>query len=203
MGVGEWYIDDGTVVVAALLVFLYVGYRRGVQRELPTLFGLGAGWLLASLVGPGLAERMNRLYRSARFLVEDSLSREDPAAVWERIRALPDIVRTDTDAKVLALAVFVGWVGLVYIVTQFRCRGPANRTGQVLGALGGATNGLLFSRGVMLLTRGTAMRWTLPAAGLVEAAFPEGSGASVMVVLVVALLIAFGVYSAAGAHRLD
>ena len=47
------------------------------------------------------------------------------------------------------------------------------------------------------------MRWTLPAAGLVEAAFPEGSGASGIVVLVVALLIAFGVYSAAGAHRLD
>ncbi len=203
VGLGGWYIDEATVVGGALLVFVVVGYRRGVARELPTLFGLGAGWLLASLVGPGLTERLNRLYRAARFVVEDALGREDSTAIWERVRALPDIIRTDTDAEILALGVFVGWVGLMYIVTQYRCRGPANRTGRVLGALAGGVNGLLFSRGVVHLAGGQALRWARPAAGWVEAALPEGQGAAVMVVLVIALLIAFGVYSAAGAHRMD
>ena len=61
MKAGVWVVDETIVVIVALLVFLYVGYRRGVQRELPTLFGLGAGWCLASIVGPGLAARLNRI----------------------------------------------------------------------------------------------------------------------------------------------
>ena len=200
MTAGVWTIDETTVVVVALLAFLYLGYRRGVQRELPTLFGLGAGWLLARIVGPGLAERLNRLYKGVRFLIEDLVAREDSVSIWQRVRALPDPIGTETDVDILALAAFVGVVGLVYILTQYRCRGPANATGRVLGGLGGAANGLLFSRGVVLLAGRPTIRLSLPATPLGAVVLSEGNGASIMVVLVVGLLIAFGVYSASGAH---
>ncbi|NLD42080.1 MAG: hypothetical protein GX657_01155 [Chloroflexi bacterium] len=204
MKAGVWVVDETIVVIVALLVFLYVGYRRGVQRELPTLFGLGAGWFLASIVGPGLAERLNRIYKGVRFLAEDLVGREDSAAVWQRIRALPDPIRVDTDVEILALAVFVGVVGLVYILTQYRCRGAANTTGRVLGGLGGALNGLLFSRGVVLLAGRPTVRLSLPATPLGDVSLAEGNRLSITVVLILGLLIAFGVYSASsGAHRPD
>ncbi len=200
MRAGAWVIDETIVLVVALLVFLYLGTRRGVQRELPTLFGLAAGWLLASSVGPGLAERLNRLTKSVRFLVLDIVGRDSPAVIWERVRALPDPIQTDTDLDILALAVFVGCVALVYIVTQYRCRGARNATGRVLGGLGGAVNGLLFSRGVELLAARPTFRLDLPATPLGEAAATQGNGPSIMIVLIVGLLIAFGVYSASSAH---
>jgi len=70
----------------------------------------------------------------------------------------------------------------------------------VLGGIGGAANGLLFSRGVVLLAGRSALPLNLPQAPLGDLALAQGNGSSVMIVVIVGLLIAFGVYSASSAH---
>jgi len=197
---GAWLANETIIMAVAMLVFLYVGYRRGIQREVPTLFGAGAGWFLARGVGPGTAAWVNRLVKSVRFLVLDIAGTEDSAVLWQKVRGFPDLIQTPTDLDILALAVFVGCVGLVYIVTQYRCRGAWNLTGHVLGGIGGAANGLLFSRGVVLLAGRSALPLNLPQAPLGDLALAQGNGSSVMIVVIVGLLIAFGVYSASSAH---
>jgi hypothetical protein len=197
MGAVTWSVDGIYLAGAALAMFVVFGFRRGVQRELLVMVAIGLSMLLASLVGAGTTERINRLYKAGRFVIEDALARDPSTQVWERIQALRDPLAGERGVQGLALSILVVGVVTTYAYTQRRYVRSDDLWSRVLGALAGGVNGLLLGWSLLQLTgRGAVlMRASMAPLGMRAVA----TDPTALLVLVVAmLLIAFGLHSASG-----
>jgi len=197
-----WPTGSTSVVLVALLAFFALGFRRGIRREMITLVVLGAGWALTNLMTTGVGERLNRLYKGARFFVENLVASEPPSAVWQRVRDLQDPFQTESDVRLLSLVVFVVLAIAVYVWTQRGYMDSTGATGKVLGGLAGVLNGMLFSGVVVQLTGEPTLQIALPTDGL-GLRSGDTDSVAVTIVVVAALAIAYGLYTASGADRTD
>lgn len=205
MRVGSGGVSWEVVLAGVALAFFALGYRRGVRRELLALVGIAAGWGLGSLMGPAVIRRLNQMYKGLRFFLAGLVGSEGDA-VWRRVEALPDPLRPEGHVQALALLVFgVVTVG-VYIWSQRRIPGEARFLGRFLGGVAGAVNGALFGTALLRLagerTASSAEVWSL-AHDAGGAALRAGSGQTLAlaIVVVMALVVAYGLYSASGAGR--
>jgi len=190
-------------VGATLLFFGFLGFRRGVNRELFSMFGIALGMWLASSLGPALVPLANRLYKLLRFALTEGLTSGDPTAAWQNAKAWPDLIRTTADVQLLALGVFVVIVLLFYLWGQGRARPPQTGMSKLLGLVAGGINGFLIAYFLFpaLLPKSTAVI-TLPS-GQINATLGNRQTVALAIVIFTVLLIAFGLHSASRPGRGD
>jgi uncharacterized membrane protein required for colicin V production len=106
------------VMLAVVIVFGFIGFRRGAQREfLVTVAILFAGVLVQ--VGHNLLLFWaNRMYKLMLFVLGGGLGASDPSAAWAKIRALPDLINTAQQQLYLTLGAFVAIVLLAYLLGE-------------------------------------------------------------------------------------
>ncbi len=104
------------VLLVVVIIFGFIGFRRGAQREfLVTLGIIFASVLVQSKLGHDwLVFWANRMYKLVLFVLRGGLGASDPSAVWAKIRALPNLITTPQQQLYLTLIVFVVIVLLAY-----------------------------------------------------------------------------------------
>ena len=127
-----WTVNQYLLLGITLAVFGFVGFRRGVNRELLSMVGIGLGMMIAGSSGPALQPQVNQLYRMLRFAVGGGLSSSDPTAAWAVASKLPPIIATTAETQTLSLFVFI----IVVIVAALIVAGVY--LGKSRGSVGGA-----------------------------------------------------------------
>ncbi|NOZ28768.1 MAG: hypothetical protein GXP39_12050 [Chloroflexi bacterium] len=122
---------------AILLVFGWIGFKRGLRAEISTLMLIISSRVLISRWGDQIVWWTNNLYRGALFVLKGGLSAQDPGQVFVAIRQAPPLISADFKPTYL-----VGLSVLAIILAYAISRLPLFRTGSsLLGALVGMING--------------------------------------------------------------
>ncbi len=197
-GAVTWTIDQYAIVGAALVAFGFVGLQRGIHRELLSMAAIGIGALVSGWLARALAPQINRIYRLGRFALEGGLSGDDPAAVWRRIGAMPDLVQSTDDVQLLGVLIFCLIVLVAYLWGQRRAPAPFTLLPRLLGLLAGALNGFLVCWHLVPLVLPKPRAIIAVSGGDVPGVLASGQTLALVAVSVVAILIAFGLHNASG-----
>ena len=142
-------LDQLTIALAVVVVFGFVGYQRGLLRELVAAPAI----LIAPLVGPWLGVVLkpwvNRFHKLFLFARHGGLTSDDLTAVMEKVRTARPLVSTPEDEVALGLVLFMVVIVCGYIIGQWRVKGPADRLTQWLGVIMGAINGYVLVQVVL------------------------------------------------------
>ncbi|MHB0856687.1 MAG: hypothetical protein ACYC5M_03845 [Anaerolineae bacterium] len=172
-GTITWVLSHSTLVGIAVVVLAVVGFQRGANRELTTMLGIGAGILLSGMLSGMLAPTVARVVRVA-------------AAASE---AGKGILETQVAPLLILGVVVLGFV----VYGQLRVPGPRSIVSRLLGLVAGGINGYLIA--YFVLPRMTGKPVTAVAAQSGAGAAGGGDSAAWLVVALVGVLIAFGLYS--------
>ena len=106
------------VLLAVVIVFGFIGFSRGAQREfLVTVAVLFAG-VLVQVGHKWLLFWVNRMYKMMLFVRSGGMGASDPSAAWVKVRALPDLVVSPQQQLYMTLAVFSVIVLLAYLLGE-------------------------------------------------------------------------------------
>lgn len=200
-GAVTWNVSQYMLVGLTLGLFAFVGFRRGVNRELLSMVGIGLGMLLATVLAPGLGPQVNRFYRLARFSLGGGLTADDPTAAWQKARELPNFVRTPADEQFLSVVVFAVIALLFYLWGQGRAATAHSLTSRVLGLLAGGINGFLVAYFLFPLIFPEPRAVITVPSGDISAALSSSQTIALAGVFFVVVLIAFGLHSASRSRR--
>jgi hypothetical protein len=189
-------VNQYLAIGVTLALFGFLGFRRGVNRELFAMLGIGVAMWLANALGPSLVPMANRMYKLLRFVLTGSLTAGDPAGAWQKAQAWPDLIHSAMDVELLSVAFFVLIVALFYLWGQQRVRAPGSAMSNLLGLLAGGINGFLVALYLVpaMLPRATAVI-TLPS-GQISATLGTRRNIALAIVCFTVLLIAFGLHNA-------
>ncbi len=196
-----WNVSQYAVMGLALGLFGFLGFRRGVNRELLSLIGVGIGMLLATQFASSLVPSVNRFYKLGRLAMSGGLASDNPLGAWQSVQQLPALVRTPEDIELLGMIVFLMVFGFSYLISQKCFPAPESLTLRILGLGLGVITGFLFIYYLMpIIFYGSTMVITLPSGEVRNTLFQE-QGPAKMAALFVLVLIVFGVYTASGAKK--
>ena len=106
------------VLLAVVVVFGFIGFSRGAQREfLVTVAVLFAG-VLVQVGHKWLLFWVNRMYKMMLFVRNGGMGASDPSAAWAKVRALPDLIVSPQQQLYMTLAVFAAIVLLAYLLGE-------------------------------------------------------------------------------------
>ncbi len=106
------------VLLAVVIVFGFIGFSRGAQREfLVTVAVLFAG-VLVQVGHKWLLFWVNRMYKMMLFTRSGGMGASDPSAAWVKVRALPDLIVSSQQQLYMTLAVFAAIVLLAYLLGE-------------------------------------------------------------------------------------
>ncbi len=199
---GNLVVSQQWLVGLALAIFGYLGFRRGINRELLQLIGIAVAMWAASQLAPAMQGMVNKLFKLLRLALSGGLLSDNPAQAWQRIQSSPDLIRTAGDVQLLAVATFIGIVLLFNLFGQRRMGPSDSLVVHVMGAAAGIVNGFLMAYYLfpILFTKEEAVI-RLPS-GEVQDTLTNEQTIARMLALFVFLLIAFGLYTAsASKHR--
>lgn len=200
-GAVTWHVNQYLLVGLTLALFGFVGFRRGVNRELFSMVGIGLGMLLANVLAPQLGPQVNRFYRLTRFALGGGITGDDPVSAWQRVRELPDLISTPGDVQLLLVLVFVVTALFFYLWGQGRIAVAYSLTSRLLGLLAGGVNGFLVAYYLFpLLFPEPKAVITLPS-DEVTAVLSNSQTIALASVFFVIVLIAFGLHSASRSRR--
>ena len=196
-----WNVSQYAVMGLALGLFGFLGFRRGVNRELLSLIGIGIGMLLATQFAPSLVPSVNRFYKLGRLAMSGGLTSDNPMEAWQSVQQLPALVQTPEEIELLGMIIFLLVFGFFYLAGEKSFPAPGSMTLRILGLGLGVITGFLFIYYLMpILFYGSRMVITLPS-GEVRNTLFEGQVPAKMAALFVFVLIVFGVYTASGAKK--
>jgi uncharacterized membrane protein required for colicin V production len=142
-------LDQLTIVIVVVVLFGYVGYRRGILRELVAAPAI----LLAPVLGPwlGMVLRpwVNRFHKLFMFARYGGLVSDDLAEVVEKVGRVRPLISTREDVVRLGVVIFMLIIACGYLIGQWRVRGPADRWTRALGAVMGVINGYILVQTVL------------------------------------------------------
>ena len=195
------------VLLAVVIVFGFIGFSRGAQREfLVTVAVLLAG-VLVQVGHAWLLFWANRMYKLVLFVLRGGLGASDPSAAWAKIRALPDLIVTAQQQLYLTLAVFAAIVLLAYLLGELSFRHKLKPVpvwalpvvflptsphffGRFLGLILGAVNGYLIIRFLLPRLFPTAKTVVVVPSGSVADFL--GNNINYIFIIIVAVLILWG-----------
>jgi len=182
-------VDQYLLLGGTLVLFGLLGLRRGVNRELFTMLGIGMGLWLANSFGPSLVPLTNRLYKLVRLVLAGKLTTGDAVS-------LPDLIQTANDVQLLSVAIFGVILLAFYFWGQARISGPRTGMAQFLGLVAGGINGFLVAYYLYptLLPKSMAVI-TLPSSQI-KATLTNNQTEALVIVVFTILLIAFGLHNA-------
>jgi uncharacterized membrane protein required for colicin V production len=196
-----WTISQQMLIGAAAVVFGYLGFRRGINRELLLMIGIFISMLLASQLAPAMQGIINRFYRLFRLLLTGALFAGDLLEAWQAVQALPALIRTPAHVQMLSLITFIVTVVVFYVVGQYRLPQPGSLALRLMGTFLGIINGFLIIYFLfpMIFTRPQAI--ILLPSGEVQQALTDEQTVARIVALFVFVLIAFGLYTASAPKK--
>ncbi len=136
-------LDQATLAILVMGLFAYLGYRRGVIRELIAMPGIVLAPFIGAWAGVALRVWVNRFYRLAMFARFGGLTTDDTASVMAQVQKVPPLINTAEDVATLGMIVFLLVIAAGYLIGQWRAKAPADRAARLLGAVLGAFNGFL------------------------------------------------------------
>ncbi|HEX5416504.1 MAG TPA: hypothetical protein VFZ25_12615 [Chloroflexota bacterium] len=143
------------VLGAVGLIFAAIGFQRGWLREVATLGGLLASWLVIVVVGPLLVWVVNRLALMIAFTVDGGFDSGAPEVLLRHLRAMP-LVDPREPTAVVGVAL-VALVAAAYLGSNRWVEGAGAPRGRILGCLASLANGYLVTY--------LALRYLLPPQG--------------------------------------
>jgi hypothetical protein len=192
-----WNVNQYMLVGFTLALFGFVGFRRGANRELLSMIGVAIGVILSSALATALWPWVNRLYKLLRFALGGGITSEDPTAIWQKYKDLPDLVKAG-DLQFLSFIIFALIVWTFYFYGEKKIAGPKALVARVVGLLAGGLNGFLvgFYLFPMLFPKTRAVI-NLPG-NVVNQTLTDSKTWAVVVFFFVVVLVIFGLYSSSG-----
>jgi len=129
------------LMVGFVILFGLMGLRRGVFRELLTLFGVFVGIAVGSWATDFLEPWLNRFHRLFMFVLKGGLVAEDPTSILAEVKELPPLVVTDSDRLILGTAAFGLIVLAFYLLGEFAIDPPKTASQRFSGVILAGTNG--------------------------------------------------------------
>ncbi|MBC7237490.1 MAG: CvpA family protein [Chloroflexi bacterium] len=191
-----WTVSQQWLVGLAVAFFGYLGFRRGINRELLQTIGTALAIWVASALAPLMQGQVNRLYKLMQLMLSGGLLSDNPAQAWQDVRQLPDLIRTPADVQMLTMVTFIAITLFFYFVGQQQLPNPESLALHILGAFGGVINGFLAAYFLfpLVFTKSEAVI-RLPS-GEVQQTLTNEQTIARMVAFFVFVLIAFGLYTA-------
>jgi hypothetical protein len=180
------------LIVAGIVVFGVLGFRRGWLREVATLGGLLLAWLIVLVLGAAFVAFVNRLWLIGRFTVLGGFDTTNPEVLLEYLRRAPLIDPRHPDV-VLGL-VFVFLTGAAFFAANRFAPAATAPSARALGFLiGMATGYLVCYLGLRFLVPAARLGLALPinvgdAADSLGQYLPTLLLAGVVIAIVIALL---------------
>ena len=113
-----WNVSQYAVMGLALGLFGFLGFRRGVNRELLSLIGIGIGMLLATQFAPSLVPSVNRFYKLGRLAMSGGLTSDNPMEACQSVQQLPALVQTPEEIELLGMIIFLLVFGFFYLAGE-------------------------------------------------------------------------------------
>jgi len=139
-------LDQLTLSIAVVALFAFLGFRRGILRELVALPAIALAPLLGPWLGQVLTPWANRFYRLFLFARFGGLVTDDLAAIMEKVRQAPPLICTPADVTRFGAILFLAIIAGGYLLGQWRIKGQPDRIARLLGAIMGTVNGYLLVR---------------------------------------------------------
>jgi uncharacterized membrane protein required for colicin V production len=196
-----WTVNQYLLLGITLALFAYMGFRRGVNRELLSMVGIGLGMMVSGSAGPVVAPLVNRLYRVGRFALSGGLFAGDPTTAWASANSLPSIVNTPEAVQSVSLLVFVAVALAFYLLGQRAVPGGKSLPLRVLGLLAGGINGFLASYYLFPLVFSRPRAIIMVPGEQVKSTLNEPQNIALVAVFFVVVLIAFGLLSAGSSRK--
>jgi len=200
-GVLTWTVNQYLLLGITLAVFGFLGFRRGINRELLSMVGIGLGMVISGNAGPALQPQVNRFYRMFRFAVGGGLTSSDPAAAWTKASQLPGIVTTSAQIQLLSLLVFIFIALVFYFMGQRLFPTAKSVMVKFLGLLAGGINGFLTSYYLFPLFLNESRAVVVLPGEEVTTTLSTPDNIALVAVFFVVVLIAFGLYSAGSSKK--
>jgi uncharacterized membrane protein required for colicin V production len=194
-------VNHYVLLTVMLAVFGVLGFRRGVNRELLALIGIGLGIWLGSGLGLVLKAWVNMTYKLGQFALTGGIRSADRAATWDAMRNMPDMVSTPAQERLLAVVVFALIVLLFYWIAQRRIPAPTAFIVRVLGLLAGAINGFLIAYYLLPIIFPTPETVIHLPSGQIRTVLTDSQTIAIVIVLLVVVLIGVGLHGAAAPKR--
>ena len=190
-----WNVNQNLMMGLALGIFGFLGFRRGVNRELLLLIGIALAIWVSSQFAPVIGPQVNRFYKIGRFALSGGLTSQDPTAAWQETNALPDLVHSE-DVSIVGVVLFVLIASYFYYLSQRRFPDPTSAMLKLLGAFAGLVNGFLVTYYLFpIVFSGTSATINLPS-GEVQQTLTSQQTIAQIVAFLVFVLIALGLHSA-------
>lgn len=196
-----WTINQYVLLGIVLAIFAFLGLKRGVNRELLSMIGVGLGILLADGLAHALQGWINRFYKLGRFALAGGLTADDPTQAWQQIEKLPALVSTPEDLRFLGILIFLILTLVVYLLGQRFIAAPKTAMAQFLGLLAGGINGFLVAYYLFPLVLAPSKAVINLPSSEVKATLGSSRTIAMVVVLVIVVLIAFGLHSTPSGRR--
>jgi uncharacterized membrane protein required for colicin V production len=191
-----WTVSQQMLIGVAAALFGYLGFRRGINRELLQMIGIFVSMVAASQLAPAMQGMVNRLYRLFRLMFTGALVTGDLMEAWQEVQALPPLVRTPEDVQMLSLVTFIVVLFMFYLIGQYQLPQPKGLALRLMGTFVGVINGFLIIYYLfpMVFTRPQAII-LLPSEEVHQTLTDEQTVARIVALFIV-VLIAFGLYTA-------
>ena len=197
----RWEVSQQFVLGLALGLFGFLGYRRGVNRELLAVLGIVLGMVLSHGIAVGIEPQVNRFYKLAKFALQGGLTSGDPGAVWQTMRNHPPLIQSAQDRQGLEVVVFLGIVAFSYLLGQGRLPTAGSPILRLLGFFAGCINGFLVTYHLLPIMLPKPEAVIAVPSGELQRTLTDTETVARMVIFLVFLLIAFGLYSASRGRR--
>lgn len=106
------------LIIGLVVLFGLMGLRRGVFRELLSLFGVFLATVVGKWGAPFLEPWVNRLSKLMMFALKGGLAADDPARVLAEMGDVKPLISTDSDRLILGSVAFVLIVLAFYILGE-------------------------------------------------------------------------------------
>ena len=129
------------LVTGFIILFGIMGLRRGISRELLTLFGVFLAMVVGKWGAPSLKPLVNKSYKLVMFSLKGGMVAEDPGSVLAEIGKLKPPVTTESDLLILGTAVFGLIVLASYLLGEFVIKPPKKLSQRLSGVILAGMNG--------------------------------------------------------------
>lgn len=136
-------LDQLTVAIVIMAMFGFIGFRRGILRELAASPAILLAPVLSPWLGRALVPWVNRFYKLALFARYGGLTSDDLQAIMEQVKKVGPLIKTEADVALLGTICFLVIIALGYILGQLVVKGPGDTLAKWTGAVIGGINGLL------------------------------------------------------------
>lgn len=95
-------------VILFSVVFVVVGFMRGVRAEAWSTTFILIAFILLHLAGDTLITWTNRIYKLSRFALAGGIIAENPVEMWQKFADKPPLIETDVEQLLFRMGLFLG-----------------------------------------------------------------------------------------------